>query len=121
MKQLLCIFFILTAIFCNSLHAQVAPQIEWQKCLGGYSTDVANSIQQTNDGGFVVAGYSLSTDGDVNGNNGDFDFWVVKLNESDHLEWQKCLGGSGNDAANSIQETSDEGFIIVGSSFSNDG
>lgn len=53
--------------------------IQWQKGLGGSSYYYAQSIQQTFDGGYVVAGYTKSTDGDVSGNHGDFDVWIVKL------------------------------------------
>ena len=53
--------------------------IQWQKSLGGSRNDVAKSIEQTSDGGYIVAGYSASTDGDVTGNHGANDFWVVKI------------------------------------------
>lgn len=56
-----------------------APSIQWQKTLGGSQLDVAHSIQQTSDGGFIVAGRSNSIDGDVTGNHGYADCWVVKL------------------------------------------
>ena len=97
--------------------------IEWQKCLGGTSYDYANSIQQASDGGFIVAGFTLSNDGDVSGNheNGNSDSWVVKLNSLGDIEWQKCLGGTSGDWANSIQQTSDGGFIVAGGTDSNDG
>ena len=55
--------------------------IEWQKCLGGSDSDWAYNIQQTSDGGYIVAGYTGSNDGDVSGNHGEKDFWVVKLGE----------------------------------------
>ena len=95
--------------------------IEWQKCLGGTDGDYANSIQQTSDGGFIVAGQTYSNDGDVSGNHGGSDAWVVKLNSSGNIEWQKCLGGTGWDWENSIQQTSDGGFIVAGYTNSNDG
>ena len=95
--------------------------IEWQKCLGGTSYDVANSIQQTSDGGFIVSGYTGSNDGDVSGNHGVYDYWVVKLNSSGDIEWQKCLGGTDYDYAYSIHQTSDGGFIVAGNTASNDG
>lgn len=53
--------------------------IQWQKSLGGSGSEGANSIQQTTDGGYIVAGGSGSNDGDVTGNHGGGDFWVVKL------------------------------------------
>jgi uncharacterized delta-60 repeat protein len=95
--------------------------IDWQSCLGGSEDDEAYSIQQTSDGGYIVAGKSSSIDGDVTGNHGDSDFWVVKLDTNGHIDWQSCLGGSGTDEAHSIQQTSDGGYIVAGFSNSNDG
>jgi hypothetical protein len=95
--------------------------IQWQKCLGGTGDDAAYSIQKTNDGGYILAGLSDSNDGDVTGNNGDVDYWIVKLDSSGNIQWQKSLGGSGNDQANSIQVTNDGGYIVGGISNSNDG
>ena len=97
------------------------PSIVWQKCLGGSSTDYALSIQQTTDGGSIVAGSSFSNDGDVSGNHGYDDYWVVKLNSAGEIVWQKSLGGSYYDYAYSIRQTTDGGFIIAGWSESNDG
>jgi hypothetical protein len=94
--------------------------IEWQKSLGGTYNDQAQSIQQTIDGGYIVAGYSYSNDGDVSGNHGAHDYWVVKLNNTGTLDWQKSLGGTGSDQAASIQQTIDGGYIIAGRSTSND-
>ena len=98
-----------------------AGDIEWQKCVGGSFSDYAYSIQQTSDSGYIVAGVSGSNDGDVSGNHGDYDYWVVKLNSAGDIVWQKCLGGGGDDEAYSIQQTSDGRFIVAGRSESNDG
>jgi hypothetical protein len=95
--------------------------IEWQEALGGSGFDYSNSIQQTSDGGYIVAGTSDSNDGDVSLNNGYEDYLVVKLTSIGNIEWQKSLGGSGRDYANSIQQTSGGGYIVAGSSVSNDG
>lgn len=92
----------------------------WQKRFGGMNTDEAYSISQTTDGGYVIAGYSNSNSGDVSGNHGGFDYWVVKLDADGNLMWQKSLGGSDNDDAYSILQTTDGGFIIAGTSFSGD-
>jgi len=79
-------FFTLPALFilCFAFAGDVseaadAPEIQWQKSLGGSGKDAAYSIQQTTDGGYIVAGWSNSNDGDVTGNHGGFDYWVVKL------------------------------------------
>jgi hypothetical protein len=92
----------------------------WQKCLGGTLTEYATSIQQTTDGGFIIGGYTWSNDGDVAGNHGATDIWVVKLSSTGSLVWQKCLGGTLNEYATSIQ-TADGGYIVAGITESNDG
>jgi len=99
----------------------LAGNITWQKSLGGSGSDYANSIQQTTDGGYIVAGFSFSNDGDVTGNHGGDDFWVVKLDAAGNINWENSLGGSGLDYAESIQQTSDGGYVVVGGSDSNDG
>ena len=96
-------------------------QLDWQKSLGGSSNDWAYSIQQTSEGGYIIAGTSISDDGDITLNNGWFDCWIVKLTSSGQLDWQKSFGGTGGDYAYSVQQTTDEGYIIAGSSYSNDG
>ncbi len=95
-------------------------KIEWQKCFGGGDDDRAYSIIQTSDSGYAFAGYTVSTNGDVAGNHGGADAWVVKLNSAGVIEWQKCIGGIGDEEANSILQTSD-GYIIAGSTNSNNG
>jgi hypothetical protein len=95
--------------------------IEWQKSLGGTGSESAKQIQQTNDGGYIVAGWSNSNDGDVTGNQGEYDFWVVKLNDVGSIAWQKSIGGSGWELASSIQQTTDGGYIVAGSTTSNNG
>lgn len=96
--------------------------IEWQRCLGGSGNEEANSIIQTSDGGYILAGYTQSGDGDVSGNHGFWqDFWVVKLSSLGNIEWQRCLGGSYDEVATSIKQTSDGGYIVCGLSRSNDG
>jgi gliding motility-associated-like protein len=98
-----------------------AGNLRWQRCYGGSSEeDMANSIQPTPDGGYVVAGYSHSNDGDVSGNHGSADYWIVKINDGGGIEWKKCYGGSGLDEAEFIQPTPDGGYIVAGSSSSND-
>ncbi len=95
--------------------------IQWQKALGGSTSDGAYSIQQTSDGGYIVGGYSTSVDGDVSFNHGDYDYWIVKLDVIGNIVWEKSLGGSGIDVANSVLRTNDGGYVIAGSINSNDG
>ncbi len=93
----------------------------WQKCYGGSDNDFATSVTPAGDGGYVVAGAAFSNDGDVSGNRGSIDYWIIKVNNVGDLIWQKCYGGSDDDYANSILQTSDGGYLIVGRSSSNDG
>jgi hypothetical protein len=95
--------------------------IQWQKTIGGAESDYAYSLQSTPDGGYIAAGYSYSNDGDVSGNHGDADAWVVKLSSSGAIQWQKSLGGSNEEIARSIQPTTDGGYIVAVSSKSNNG
>ncbi len=94
--------------------------VQWQKSLGGGTDDYAYAIEQTFDGGYIVAGASNSWGGDVTGNNGGLDYWVVKLSPTGSIVWQKSLGGSEKDIAMSIKQTYDSGYIVTGLSFSND-
>ena len=98
-----------------------ASNLQWKKHLGGTGSDVASTVFQTEDGGYIVGGSSSSNDVDVTGNHGDFDFWLVKLVAPGTVQWTKCLGGSSYDDFGSLHETSEGGFIICGGSQSNDG
>lgn len=90
--------------------------ISWEKNFGGGGSDIPRSIQQTTDGGYIIAGVTGSTNikGDITGNNGGFDAWIIKLNSSGVISWQKNLGGSGHDSFFSIQQTTDDGYIAAG-------
>jgi len=82
--------------------------VEWQKTYGGADNDKAASIQQTHDRGYVVAGMTQSFGA------GDYDAWVLKLTPDGTVEWQKTYGGGGMDAAHSIRQTGDGGYIVAG-------
>jgi hypothetical protein len=99
----------------------VNGNIQWEKSLGGSGDDEAASIKQTNDGGYIVCGTSYSTDGDVTGNHGGADYWVIKLDSIGTIQWEKSLGGSGDDFGVSVYQTNDTGYIVAGCSHSNDG
>jgi uncharacterized delta-60 repeat protein len=112
---------LLALCLIGTLSLAQAPAIQWQKCLGGTSSEYANSIQPTTDGGYIVAGYTQSTNGDVTGNHGGQDAWVMKLSSTGSLQWQKALGGTADDEANSIQPTPEGGYIVAGFTASTNG
>ncbi len=90
--------------------------VEWQKTLGGDSYEFCNSVQQTKDGGYIVGCMSYSNaSGDKSENiKGGYDFWVIKLNGSGNKEWDKTLGGSGDEFVNQVIQTTDGGYMAVG-------
>ena len=83
----------------------------WDKTYGGSSGDLANSIIQTTDGGFAVAGNTFSKGDDYYG-----DAWIIKLNNQGNIVWDRTYGGKGYDWANSIIQTTDGGFAVAGES-----
>jgi hypothetical protein len=68
-----------------------------------------------------MAGYSNSNDGDVTGNHGYFDSWLIKLNAQGNSVWQKSIGGTGEERAIAITELTDDAVSVAGFSYSNDG
>ncbi len=95
--------------------------ILWQTVLGGSQEDVASDLVQTPDGGFLVVGSTESNDGQVSGNHGGRDLWLVKISSTGSLEWQKCLGGSGFDTGYKIATLPDGDYVLTGTTNSNDG
>jgi len=97
------------------------PNIEWQRALGGTGTETLFSINLSNDGGYITAGTTSSNNGDVSGNHGSLDLWVVKLSNTGQVQWQKCLGGTSYENATSVAQANDGGYIVAGKTNSNDG
>tara|TARA_R110002072_G_scaffold108418_1_gene235266 strand:- start:201 stop:1751 length:1551 start_codon:yes stop_codon:yes gene_type:complete len=95
--------------------------LQWQKALGGSNSDIGRSIQPTSDGGVIVAGSTNSTDGDITNNIGGGDIWLVKLDNTGNIEWEKTYGGTNDEWPNFIKQTTDGGFIIAGGTVSDDG
>lgn len=83
-------------------------EIDWQYTYGGTDVDNVQSIKQTTDGGYIVAGYTKSF-GVVN-----FDMWVLKLNSMGNITWQYTYGGTDYEYAKSVEQTTDGGYIVLG-------
>jgi hypothetical protein len=93
--------------------------IQWQNTIGGSSVDEAFTIQQTSEGGYILGGYSKSQiSGDKSENCLDprevQDYWIVKTDSIGNIEWQNMLGGISADILQSIEQTTDAGFILGG-------
>ena len=97
-----------------SLHlfVDVSVSAEWAKTYGGTDTDGARCIEQTGDGGYVVAGYTSSSAA------GENDLWLLKLDNNGDAAWQKTYGDSGNDYPVCIQQTTEGGYIVAATTYS---
>lgn len=93
----------------------------WEQSIGGTNFDVPRSIRPTLDGGFLIAGSSRSSDGNVDINQGQNDAWIVKVNSSGQLVWQRTFGGSEIDFGYDAVELLDGSTVLVGESSSSNG
>ncbi|MFN0213266.1 MAG: T9SS type A sorting domain-containing protein [Saprospiraceae bacterium] len=113
---------LITALCALSSLFSQAPAIQWQNTIGANFDDYLFAIQQTADGGYILGGYSnssISGDKTENPLGGHADDWVVKLDATGAIQWENTIGGSGYEYINSIQQTTDGGYILGGSSDSN--
>lgn len=91
---------------------------EWWTIFGGDGYEKANSIDQTSDGGYIIAGVTTSVAGTTTpfgtGLKHNTDSLVLKLNADGDYQWHHVYDGTNGDAANSVQQTDDDGYIIAG-------
>ena len=95
--------------------------IVFERCYGGSNFDYSHRLISSNDGGFILVGATASNDGDVTINHGGMDYWVIKIDFTGNIIWQKCYGGSSNDEPYDIIETDNNEFIINGYTVSSNG
>lgn len=116
---------VLLLLNCSSDDASTSnndDQVTFVKTYGGSKNDSAQSVTATTDGGYIILGYTQSNDNDITDKQDEsFDYWVLKFDATDQLQWQKTYGGSLDDRGSDIIQTSDGGYAILGYSFSNDG
>ncbi|CAM1348935.1 hypothetical protein [Tenacibaculum insulae] len=123
------LLLIATMYSCNNdagfqfLSATKTPEVNFVKTFGGSKNESGRSVIQTNDNGYIVLGFTQSIDGDIisSKNTVQFDYWLLKFDENDNLQWQKTYGGLKDEKAYQIIQTNDNGYAIVGYSKSDDG
>lgn len=118
-------FLAIMLLGCSSNNENTnTPEVEisFVKTLGGTNNESAQTVTKTSDGGYAILGYTQSNDGDVtNKTNNSFDYWLLKFDNENNLQWQKTYGGSDDDRGSDIIQTNDGGYAIFGYSKSNDG
>lgn len=92
--------------------------IQWQKTYGGEYADLLRSMEQTKDGGYIMGGYSNSSQSGekTDATNGIGDYWIVKIDDVGSIEWTKTYGGNGDNQLYVIHQTEDGGYIAGGNS-----
>ena len=88
--------------------------MQWNNTYGGSKDDRGQSVIQTVDGGYAIVGYAMSSDGDGSNNEGFHDNWILKLDSSGGIEWERSFGFSGHDHSYDLVQTADGGFFFVG-------
>ncbi len=111
MKKQMLFIFVLLGIF-SLLFSQTPPDTLWTKTFGGYNDDGAYSLKQTLDGGYIIAGWTETY------GTGGKDVYLIKTDKDGDTVWTKAYGGTRNDEGFSIKQTSDSGYIAVGSTYS---
>jgi len=106
----LCFFVYLFISSISPLYSQ--PDTLWTRTYGGWGSDAGYSIEETSDGGYIIAGYTGSF------GEGFYDFYLIKTDPEGDTIWTRTYGGSGWDRGFSVQQTSDGGYIVVGATTS---
>lgn len=91
------------------IRTDIAGDTLWTRTFGGFNNENGTDVQQTTDNGFIITGMTASY------NSGNFDVWLIKTDINGDLLWSKTYGGLNNDFGNTVIQTDDGGYVVVGS------
>lgn len=116
------IYLLSAVVFITALSKKTSAQtmLMWEKSYGGSDFEQPFGSEPTADGGIILGGHSISNDGDITSNVGDYDWWVFKVNAAGNIVWQKSYGGSQYDKCRYATENPDGTSLAFGSVKSND-
>ncbi|MCX6670248.1 MAG: hypothetical protein NTV25_10680, partial [Methanothrix sp.] len=106
--RIILFLFIASVLSADALALGEGPKEEWSRTLGGPYGDGFWSLQETEDGGCILVGYTASKGEGA-------DLWLVRTDREGDPLWNRTFGGSGEDVGYFIQETKDGGYIVTGS------
>ncbi len=93
----------------------------WETILGGNAGEEATGIENSAEGGYIISGWTQSSDGDIDSNNGGTDAWIVKLDNNGEMLWEQTFGGSEEDLPLSVVATGKGAYAVAGFSRSQSG
>ncbi len=96
-------------------------QIQWSKHFGGTDWDAAYDVIEISSSNFIIAGRTLSSNTDVTFSHGSWDIWIIQIDATGNLIWEKTYGGSSFEGVWDMEEASPNAFLLAGYSASNNG
>lgn len=113
-------FLFLFLLMLNTTGFSQSFYIDWQACFGGSEWDEPIDMIEV-PGGYMIVGNTKSSDGDISFNLGEVNIWLVKIDQSGNLLYEKTFGGSIGEASYGIFPSSDGNYYILGVAYSSDG
>ncbi|MEZ5017421.1 MAG: T9SS type A sorting domain-containing protein [Flavipsychrobacter sp.] len=118
-KSIILLFVV--SFFSTMLSAQTAPPIQWKKSFGGTNHDEARAVVNTSDGGFMIGGFTTSSDIDITGSKGGGDAWVIKVDSNGAIQWKKIYGSALGESGYDLIATRDGNFLLAANATANGG
>jgi len=94
------------------IKTDASGNLQWSRIMGGANSDIAHSVRQTTDGGYIIVGNTLSFGVE------NLEVLLIKMNANGNFQWAKTLGGTGSDWVYSVQQTTGGGYILAGGTYS---